>query len=211
MRRVLRNLAGRDASGAPEPGGPQSRQALRSRRGAVNAFPRGVVSARLQRAFVTDRSGAVMAVDLDDGHVAWRAGRQLRPLAVVGDVLLALQVGPEPQLVLLDTADGRTIRSGPPLGLPRWAVPSLTDTANFTITAAPQDTSVVLRWTAQDWYAGGAAPPAEVVRAASRDAHGAVRVHIHSGVVESLPVGEPPSTGPAPAPVTPSPDPDVLE
>src|SRR6266540_3633992 len=56
---------------------------------AAKRFPLGVADPGAARAFVHDRAGTVLALDLATGQVRWRAGTALRPLSVVGDVVQA--------------------------------------------------------------------------------------------------------------------------
>jgi hypothetical protein len=175
-------------------------------------FPRGVAAPGAARAFVHDRAGAVLALDLATGEVRWRAGTALRPLSVVGDVVVAARVAGRNaiELVMLDAGDGRELRASEPLALPDWAQASLDDTPDYTLRAEAEGGTVVLRWSAQARYRGGAPPSATVQAAAERQARGAARVDVGSGAVEPLP--EPAAAAVhADAPAAPASDPEVLE
>ena len=174
--------------------------------------PRGVADLAALRAFVHDRAGSVLALDLVTGAVVWRAGTALRPLTVVGDVVVTASVAPRSavEIVLLDAEDGHQLRVSQPLALPDWAQPSLDDTPEFSLRAEPEDRAILLRWTASAGYQGGAPPSAAVRAAAAREARGAARVHLDSGDVEPLP--EPAATPEqVDEPVAPASDPEVLE
>jgi hypothetical protein len=179
---------------------------------AATRFPRGVADPGAARAFVNDRTGTVLALDLATGEVRWRAGTALRPLSVVDDVLVAARVAGPNQVepVMLDAGDGRELRAAEPLALPDWAQASLHDTPDYALRAEAEGGSVVLRWSAQARYRGGAPPSAMVQAAAERQARGAARVDVRSGAVEPLP--EPADAAAHPeAPAAPASDPDVLE
>jgi outer membrane protein assembly factor BamB len=183
---------------------------------AARRFPRGVADPGAARAFVHDRAGTVLALDLATGEVRWRAGTGLRPLSVVGDVVVAARVAGRNaiELVMLDARDGRELRVSEPLALPDWAQASLEDTPDSTLRAEAEGGAVVLRWTARARYRGGAPPSAMVQAAAEREARGAARVDVDSGAVEALPepaVAVAPVHADAGAPAAPAPEPDVLE
>ncbi|HEX6675386.1 MAG TPA: PQQ-binding-like beta-propeller repeat protein [Actinomycetes bacterium] len=175
-------------------------------------FPRGVAEPTATRAFVHDRAGRVLALDLATGVVLWRAGTALRPLAVVGEVVVTARVAPRSALevVMLDAEDGQQLRVSNPLALPDWAQPSLDDTPDFTLRAETEDRAVLLYWAASAGYRGGAAPSTKVLAAAERQARGAARVQVDTGALEPLP--EPAAALEHPdAPAAPVPDPEVLE
>jgi putative pyrroloquinoline-quinone binding quinoprotein len=181
---------------------------------AAKRFPRGVADPGAARAFVHDHAGTVLALDLATGEVLWRAGTALRPLSVVGDVVVAARVARRNaiELVMLDARDGRELRASEPLALPDWAQASLDDTPDYALRAEAEGGAVVLRWTARARYRGGAPPSAMVQAAAEREARGAARVDVDSGAVEALP--EPaaaPVHADAGAAVAPASAPDVLE
>jgi PQQ enzyme repeat len=179
---------------------------------AARRFPRGVADPDAARGFVADRAGTVLALDLASGAVRWRAGPGLRPLTVVGDVLVAARVAGRNrlELVMLDAGDGHELRATEPLPLPDWAQPSLHDTPDYALRADAEGDRVVLRWSARARYRGGAPPSATVQAAAERQARGAARVDVASGAVERLPEPAGAAVG-AEAPAAPSPDPEVLE
>ena len=178
----------------------------------ARGFPRGVADPGADRAFVHDRAGTVLALDLATGEVRWRAGTALRPLSVVGEVVVAARVASRNaiELVMLDAGDGRELRASEPLALPDWAQASLDDTPDYALRAEAEGGAVVLRWSAQARYRGGAPPSAMVQAAAERQAQGAARVDVGSGAVEPLP--EPAAAAVhADAPAAPASDPEVLK
>jgi outer membrane protein assembly factor BamB len=183
---------------------------------AAKRFPRGVADPGAARAFVHDRAGTVLALDLATGEVLWRAGTGLRPLSVVGDLVVAARVARRNaiELVMLDARDGRELRASEPLALPDWAQASLEDTPDSTLRAEAEGGAVVVRWTARARYRGGAPPSAMVQAAAEREARGAARVDVDSGAVEALPepaVAVASVHADAGALAAPASEPDVLE
>lgn len=176
-------------------------------------FPRGVADPSGSRAFVRDRNGTLLALDLRTGAVLWRAGAGLRPLAVVDDMLVAARVAAPHalEITILDTADGRVRRVSEQLPLPSWARPSLDDTSEFALRAAVEGRSVVIRWSAQARYQGGAPPSAKVRETYERDAHGAARVDLETGAVEFLPAPTDATDRPVGQPEISTAEPDVTE
>lgn len=129
-----------------------------------------------------------MMLDLATGEVLWRAGRALRPLALVDDVLVTARItGPGGiEIVILDRADGAVRRVSKPLSLPVWVRPSLDDSPEFALRAEIHEQSVIIRWSAQARYLGGAPPSAEVRESYEHDAQGAARVALETGDIELL-------------------------
>jgi hypothetical protein len=152
------------------------------------SFPHGVADPGASRAYVRDRSGTVMMLDLATGEVLWRAGRGLRPLALVDDVLVTARIiGPGGiEIVILDRADGAVRRVSKPLSLPVWARPSLDDSPEFALRAEIEGQSVIIRWSAQSRFRGGAPPSAQVRESYERDAQGVARVALDTGDIELL-------------------------
>ena len=156
------------------------------------AFPRGVADPDASRAYVRAGDGTVMALDLESGEVLWRSAvGNLRPLTIAKGMLVTARIGTPAsvELVILDTADGCVLRVSKLLPLPEWACPSLEDTPEFTLRAEAEARSVVVRWSAQARYQGGAPPTPQVRKSYDRDLHGGARVHLETGAIEML--GEP--------------------
>jgi hypothetical protein len=157
-------------------------------RSASVSFPRGVADPGASRAYVRDRSGTVMMLDLATGEVLWRAGRALRPLALADDVLVTARITGAGgiEIVILDRADGAVRRVSKPFSLPLWVRPSLDDSPEFGLRAEIDGQSVIIRWSAQSRYRGGAPPSAQVRESYEHDAQGAARVALETGDVELL-------------------------
>jgi PQQ-like domain len=156
---------------------------------AATRFPRGVADIDAGRAFVHDRAGAVLALDLATGDVLWRTGKALRPVSAVDSVVVAVRVASRSaiEVVVLDARNGREVRVSEPLALPDWANASLDDTADFALRAETEGHTVLLSWTAQARYRGGAPPSPRVQAQFEHEASGAARVDVHSGAVEPVP------------------------
>ena len=176
------------------------------------SFPRGVADPGTSRAYVCNRSGTVMMLDLATGQVLWREGAGLRPLALVGDMLVTARIVPSGiEIVVLDTADGHVRRVSKPLPLPDWTRPSLDDSPEFTVRAEAEGQSVVIRWSAQTRYQGGAPPAAQVRANYERDAHGGARVDLETGAIELLHEDVETTAGLAAPPAIAASEDDVLE
>jgi len=184
-----------------------------ARASTTRLFSRGVADPSGLRAFVRDRSGTVLALDLRTGEMLWRAARGLRALAVVDDMLVAARVAAPSalEIVILDTAEGRVRRVSERLPLPSWVLPSLDDTSEFTLRAEPEGRSVVIWWSAQARYQGGAPPSTKVRETFERDAHGAARVDLDTGAVELLPESTDVTDHSVGQPATSTAEPNVLE
>ena len=179
----------------------------------ITLFPRGVADSSGSRAFVRDRSGTVLALDLRTGTVLWRTESGLRPLTVVDDMLIAVRVNVPGALevVILDGADGRVRRVSERIALPSWVVPSLDDTAEFTLRAEADRRSVVICWSAQARYQGGAPPSTKVRETFERDHHGRAHVDLDTGAVEILPESSDVMDDSVAQPETSTAEPNVLE
>jgi hypothetical protein len=89
-------------------------------------------------------------------------------------------------VVVLAAADGRELWTTPAVPLPVWARPELDDTNEFGVLAAVDGDVVVLRWSARAGYSGGAAPSAELVATAARNAGGVIRVDLANRAVHPI-------------------------
>jgi hypothetical protein len=150
-------------------------------------FPAGVADREAAAAYVAD-SGAIIAVDLDDGHVAWRTDQARRPLIVVGEHLVAVRASEdspkELRVVVLDVArQGEPILTSAPVVFPEWLSTASDERASFWCAAHVERGRLLLEWRAQARYRGGAAPSAEIRREAERDAGGLLEVDLESGAV----------------------------
>lgn len=165
-------------------------------------LPRGAADEHGRRAVVHDRDGTLIALRLTDGAVLWRHGRDLRPLAVLDRVVVALRVtgspAPAAAVVVLDAGDGSERWTSPPLRLPDWARPELDDTSTFTLTTeAVGPDRLVLRWAARTAYSGGAPPGERWLTESARAARGTARLDLGGPVPELTddgPTAEPPTT-----------------
>jgi hypothetical protein len=179
---------------------------------APKLFPRGVADASAAHAFVRDRAGTVLALDLGTGRVLWRAGGGLRPLAAAEGVLIAARIAAANALefAILDAADGRELRVSRRLALPDWVRPALEDSPEFTLHIEIEHRAIVVHWRARARYRGGAPPSAKVRASYERDARGAARVDLDSGAIEPLPESAA-MAEPVAEPALASAEPDVLE
>ena len=179
----------------------------------TQAFPRGVVDAGRNRAYLRDPSGYLVALDTTTGKILWRAEAVCRPLCMHGEKLVA--VGVEPPNVLkvicLNVDNGHVSLSSNPLPFPDWVKIALEDTADFSLHCESEADSVVLYWSAHARYRGGAAPSAKVLQAAQRDDSGRFRINLATGQSEMITQTETAASTPPAEDFLASLEPEVLE
>jgi len=91
------------------------------------------------------------------------------------------------ELGVLDPTTGESVREIGPMPVPEWAVAEWNRPEAFAAVARAREDGLEITWRAQRLYRGGAAPSAEVERAARADAAGRVRVDPSAGRLEALP------------------------
>ena len=179
---------------------------------SAQRFPRGVADPSIDRAFLQDRAGRLVAIDLSGGRTLWRSPAAMEPLLARHDrVVAARRTRPTAlEIVVLAAADGREMIASPPIALPPWAQD---DGTTLTLKADATNGAVVVRWTLDARYRGGAAPSAAILEHARKHSSGAVQMNLFTGVLSevgaevsapALDAGEQ-QAGPTPA------GPDVVE
>jgi hypothetical protein len=179
---------------------------------SAQRFPRGVADPSIDRAFLQDRAGRLVAIDLSSGRTLWRSPAAMEPLLARHDrVVAARRTRPTAlEIVVLAAADGREMIASPPIALPPWAQD---DGTTLTLKADATNGAVVVRWTLDALYRGGAAPSAAILEHARKHSSGAVQMNLFTGVLSevgaevsapALDAGEQ-QAGPTPA------GPDVVE
>lgn len=171
---------------------------FRSRQDVIRPvpFPRGVATPDGVSGFIGRSTAGVAAVDLASGADLWQVTHPARPRLVVGDRLVAQDLG-EPRanalrFILLDlTRRGRVVLTLGPIVLPDWV--SVADPEQvFTFETYAADSELGVDWQAESIYRGGAPPPSHVQIQARHVAHGQVRLSLATGDV----VAERADTGP---------------
>ena len=157
-------------------------------------FAAGVADPDQRAAYVADGDGTV-AVRLSDGRELWRTDRAQWPLISDGERLAAasLKGGARNgfEVVVLDAQRaGEPVLVSDPILLPEWVTVSADPRDGLWLRAERRRNLLRLEWEAHARYGGGAAPPAYIRRAATRDASGAAHVDLESGAVEPLSVEE---------------------
>lgn len=149
-------------------------------------FPAGVADPAGEAGYVADASG-IVAVALADGRPLWRSDAASTPVLADGERLVAVRAAPLEVVVL---RDDEAVLVSEPVPLPSWA------TEPSKVRARVTGATLQLEWEARSRYAGGAPPPAHVLRAATRDEAGAAEVDLESGTVTPVPADPPPHRRP---------------
>jgi hypothetical protein len=142
-------------------------------------FPAGVADPAAEVGYVAEAAG-IVAVALGDGRPLWRSDAAGTPLLADADRLVAARAAPLEVVVL---------RDGGPV-LVSEAVPLSSEPSKLRARAT--GTMLHLEWEVRSRYAGGAPPPAHILRAATRDEAGAAEVDLESGAVTPVPADRPP-------------------
>ena len=171
-------------------------------------FPEGVASPEGDVAFIERRSGGISAIDLRSGSDLWTSDVSGRPVLVTGNRLIAEDRAQSHdnalQFIVLDlTRQGATVGQLGPIVLPDWVAVADPD-QRFEYDAWAEHGSLVIDWSAESHYAGGAPPPPSVIADAQRSGGGRVRIDLETGRVEPDVV-----TAATAAPRTTTPAPDV--
>ncbi len=139
-------------------------------------FPAGVADPAGEAGYVADAAG-IVAVALGDGRPLWRSDAASTPVLADADRLVAVRAAPLEVVVL---RDGEAVLVSEPVPLPSWA------TEPSRLRARATGATLHLEWEARSRYAGGAPPPAHVLRAATRDEAGAAEIDLESGAVTAV-------------------------
>jgi hypothetical protein len=113
-----------------------------------------VVDAARSIAYVMHPQGGIQALDLERGTALWRSAQGERPLALVGDLLVAQgQPGEsgELRIVALDVRQNGRQSSEADLAMPAGIRAQVADTLrqSFRVTASPSPDGIVVSWEAQ--------------------------------------------------------------
>ena len=167
----------------------------------AQAFPGGVADSRLQHALVRGASGHLLAVRLADGQLLWRSAEVLQPLLLGHGLALGLMfdrplgtplgtpvgtAAASPSVVALALDEAGTARwRSAPLPWPAWALQGDKSAALRALHAGWLAGHIVLRWSLQPLYRGGAAPGLSKAKAAA--AEGSCWLDLASGALHSAP------------------------
>src|SRR5262245_43336887 len=152
-------------------------------------LPGGVAAPDGKIGYVANATGGIDAINLETGKLLWDTKEASRPLAVFRKKLAAWSAVPGKTNVLrisVFNEKGKRKLDSDAVAFPDWVSVGLTHGRSFAAHADIDKGNLLLRWEAHAFYAGGAAPPPEVVRAAKKDASGMARINLASGKVEML-------------------------
>ena len=177
----------------------------------AQAFPGGVADAELQHLLARSVSGQMVAVRLADGQVLWRSAEVLRPLLLGHGLALGLAPGtasaPARVVALALLEAGAERWRSAPLPWPEWAGQGDSAAASGVLHAGWLADRILLRWSLQPLYRGGASPGPS--RAKAPAAVGGCLLDRANGALQGAPADAAPFAEP-PAPQEPSDDPCVI-
>jgi len=127
----------------------------------------------------------VEAIDVATGKLVWvtRGAKQLA--GVSGNMVFGWATDAKKpnafRVVALGSTTGKELFNSDPITLPDWASTAKRYGSTFRTSARSDGKQVVVVWQANTFYAGGAAPPPEVEKAARREALGSVVIDAATG------------------------------
>jgi hypothetical protein len=153
-------------------------------------IPGGVADAKSAKGFVTNPKAGIDAVDLNDGHLLWSASDGSNPIFVSENRLFAYGTHDGKRnvirLVVLDTSAGKRLLKSESIAFPSWVDVEPSPGHSFAARPHLDGQKLVMTWEAHARYAGGANPPPEVVKRATKDATGQVQIDIKDGAVQEI-------------------------
>ncbi len=128
-----------------------------------DCWPGGVVDFETRSGFVSNARDAVYALNIDTGEILWRTLVSARPVAILGNGVLALQNSSSTQneltLITLDKITGTKQQQELTLVFPEWVTASVEPSDSFNYELELEENKLHLNWEAQQRYRGGAPPP----------------------------------------------------
>ena len=152
-------------------------------------LPGGAAAPDGKTGYVTNPKGGIDAINLESGELLWETKDASRALAAFPKGLAAWALVPgkaNSVRILVFDSKGKRQRESDPVVFPDWVSVSLTYGRSFAAQAEIVKGDLLLSWEAHAFYAGGARPPPEVVKAAKKDASGTARINLETGKVEML-------------------------
>jgi outer membrane protein assembly factor BamB len=156
------------------------------------AIPYGVATPDGKTGFLVGPNGGVEAVNLEDGKTLWTAKGAVRPLAATDKRLFAQGAVKDNKangltvLIYDVTQDGKRVLESEAVTFPDWVVVGGGPGRTWSADARLDKGNLLLKWQANSFYYGGAAPPPEIEKAARKSASGVAQVNLESGKVEAL-------------------------
>src|SRR5262249_38761729 len=154
-------------------------------------IPLGVADLAGKTGFVANDKGGIDVINLENGELLWDTKDANKPLAVVGKKLIAQApvMGKANQVRVLAvdvTEKGKKVLESDPRAFRDWVSVGLTHGRSFQSSGRVHKGDLLLKWEAHAFYAGGARPTEEIIRAAKKDATGVARIDLEKGKVEML-------------------------
>ena len=147
-------------------------------------FPLGVLSDDGTAAYIGDEIPHIVALDLQSGHVLWRAAVSGRPIAASAQqVVVARQaLNLALELDILSAVDGKHLstRTIAP-AFPAWADANFRPQERFAYRCSLAGANLDIEWRATQHYEGGAPPSQKVVETNRRTDSGVLHIDLVSG------------------------------
>ena len=156
---------------------------------ALHVLPgKGLADAAGKTGFFPNTRGGIDALDLATGKVLWSSKDANLPLITAGTHLYAIKgSGNQLRVIKLDTSkDGERVFESPAIPLPAWASVDTAYGRRFRSSVRLDANGLFLIWEADAFYAGGAAPPPEVLKRERKQEKGVARIDTKTGMIEAL-------------------------
>jgi hypothetical protein len=132
----------------------------------------------------------VELLDIATGKPAW-VNKEVSKVAGASDkVVLAWSADEKKpfafRVFVLDAETGKTLTKSDPIEMPDWAVTGHTHGRSFRTGARVEQGAVLVVWQANAFYAGGAAPSPEILKAARKEAVGVASIDMKTGKISAL-------------------------
>ncbi len=149
----------------------------------------GVAAPGGKTGFFPNTSGGIDALNLTTGKVLWISKEANRPLIATPKYLFAIE-GNSNQLrvIKIDTSKqpGQRLLASPLIPLPDWASVDTVYGRSFRSSVRSDSNGLFLTWEARAFYAGGAAPPPDLLARETKYQNGVERIDINTGKIASL-------------------------
>ena len=157
----------------------------------METFPGGVLSsdASIGVTRIITNDAEIVSIDLKTGMVRWRQTSTGIPVAATDNLLVVLETTPAVSLTILDLASGKQHFNFQNTNLPAWVADIVTQPEFMIFTAAQKGDALIVNWTVDSKYVGGAAPTKALEKEERRT--GGVRIDLGSGNSESIQADEP--------------------
>lgn len=161
-------------------------------------LPIGVTDADHKVGYVQGAKGGVEALNLENGDVLWTTKESGTPLVAFGKLLVVQRpVAGKANCVriaVLDTSEkGKEMQLSDEVVFPEWVSVGVEYGRTFSSQARILKGTLLLKWKANAFYAGGARPTPEIEEAARKEASGVAQVDLKSGKVAMLDLAKAPA------------------